>query len=195
MSLMIERGVASATEPPSDLRETSQERTSVPDLAVRLLALAAEDERLTHAACELPEATSRRRAMTEARSDHGRTLRAMVEKSGWPSCQAVGSDASLAALQVLLNARTVPLLDLCQPLIADAVARRSTPAVHLAYVDDLHAVLLGGQQTYGTQVDSARLRPFPIRDAQSVDERRGAVGLPPLATSLAQTLAVMKRSR
>ncbi|MGW4289581.1 DUF6624 domain-containing protein [Streptomyces sp. NPDC004673] len=144
-------------------------------------------------ACDLPGDEAPRRAVAAARTDHGRFLREVVGKPGWPSGRTVGAEASLAALVILLNARSVPLLTLCRPLLAEAVERKGAHAAHLAYVCDLHAVLVGAQQTYGTQVNPATMRPFPIKQAPSVDARRAAVGLPPLATSLAQTPDVAER--
>ncbi|AXG82952.1 hypothetical protein DVK44_27800 [Streptomyces paludis] len=168
---------------------------ALPDLPARLLALAGEDERLTRAACALPAAAARRRAVALCRADHGRVLRSVVEVSGWPTSSVVGENASIAALQILLHAQDPGLLLSCRPLIAEAVAEKSTPAIHLAYVDDACAVQQGRRQTYGTQIDPRLLRPYPVEDADTVDERRAAVGLPPLDTALNQVLGVMKRPR
>ncbi|MGW2695659.1 DUF6624 domain-containing protein [Streptomyces sp. NPDC001296] len=185
---------ADATLPSADLRATTQEQTQVPDLATRLITLATEDKRLTREASALPGEAAPRTAVLVARADHGRRLREVVRTAGWPTCEAVGDDASTAALLILLGTRSQFLLGLCRPLIAEAVTKESTPAIHLAYVDDLLAVLRGYQQTYGTQVDPVSLRPFPIKEPRSVDARRATVGLPPLAVSLERILTVEERS-
>ncbi len=167
----------------------------MPGLPERLLALAAEDERLTLAAVALPGATNRREAVAQCRADHGRVLSEAVRTTGWPSCSAVGENASIAALQILLHSEEVDLLLSCRPLIAEAVAHRTSPAIHLAHVDDACAVLQGRRQVYGTQIDHRVLRPYPIEDPDDVDERRRKVGLPPLAEVLDRYLDLLKQSR
>ncbi|MFG3199819.1 DUF6624 domain-containing protein [Streptomyces sp. NPDC048208] len=183
------------SQSPTPVVAPSGEQACVPGLAARLLVLAAEDRRLAREAAALPVDATPAKALVVARGDHGRWLREIVRTSGWPTFKAVGEDASTAAVTILLGARSRHLLGLCRPLIADAVVEESTPAIHLAYVDDLFAVLLERHQTYGTQVDPARLEPFPIHDAKSVDARRAVVGLAPLATVLAEMRAAMDRAR
>ena len=50
----------------------------------------------------------------------------------------------------------------------------------------------GREQTFGTQFDvdaNGQLSPAPIRDAANVDARRAALGLPPMAATIAEMRA------
>ncbi|BDH07140.1 DUF6624 domain-containing protein [Streptomyces seoulensis] len=182
------------SQSPTPVIAPSGEQACAPGLAERLLVVAAEDRRLAREAATLPADATPAKALFVARADHGRWLRDIVCRSGWPTSKAVGEEASTAAVTVLLGARSQHLLALCQPLIAEAVAKESTPAIHLAYVVDLLAVLRKQRQTYGTQVEPRSLEPFPIHDATSIDARRAAVGLPPLATTLTQLRTAVERA-
>ena len=168
---------------------------SVPDVAQRLIALAAEDERLTREALALPGAAHRREAVGQCRADHARLLRDFVEASGWPSCSAVGEEASIAALRILLHSSDLDFMLTCSGLIASAVKSNASPPIHLAYVEDACAVLQGRRQKYGTQIDHALLRPYPIQDPEGLGDRRSAVGLPPLREVIDHHLDLLRQAR
>ncbi|MGW2225637.1 DUF6624 domain-containing protein [Streptomyces formicae] len=155
-------------------------------LARRLLELRARDACLSHEAMALPESTSRLTALTKARAENGQALKAIVQQGGWPSREAVGDEASTAALQVLLHAEDRELQLTCRDLILASVQEGDSPAIHGAYIEDFCCVLEGRKQRYGTKFDPALLRPYPIEDPDDVDERRRAVGLPPLEDQLQQ---------
>ncbi|MFD4480381.1 DUF6624 domain-containing protein [Streptomyces sp. NPDC058471] len=155
-------------------------------LARRLLGLRARDARLSHEAVALPESTSRLTALAKARVENGQALKAIVQEGGWPSREAVGDEASTAALQLLLHAEDRQLQLACRDLILASVQEGDSPAIHGAYIEDFCCVLEGRKQWYGTKFDPTLLRPFPIEDPDGVDERRREVGLPPLEDQLRQ---------
>ncbi|MFD7016676.1 DUF6624 domain-containing protein [Streptomyces sp. NPDC059928] len=155
-------------------------------LAKRLLELRARDAHLSHEAMALPESTSRLTALAKARVENGQTLNFIVQDGGWPSPEAVGDEASTAALQILLHAADRELQLTCRDLILASVQEGDSPAIHGAYIEDFCCVLEGRKQRYGTTFDPTLLRPFPIEDPDGVDELRRAVGLPPLEDQLQQ---------
>nr|WP_231905708.1 DUF6624 domain-containing protein [Streptomyces davaonensis] len=143
-------------------RRADQER----ELMRRAQAEPTERRRQDIAAC--------RRANTEA-------LRAIVRNHGWPTTDQVGDPASTAALMILLHASDLDFQLICRDLIAEAVLEGRCSAVHLAYIADHCAVEQGQPQFYGTRVNPETLRPYPVRQPQTLDERRHDVGLRPLA--------------
>ncbi|MFI9548700.1 DUF6624 domain-containing protein [Streptomyces sp. NPDC052016] len=195
MSRTTESALAVRSTLRADLNAVPEDARTVPNLADRLITLAAEDERLTREALELPGAVYRREAAVRCRIDHGRVLREIVDASGWPSCSAVGEAASIAAVQILLHSGDLELMSSCQERIASAVEAKASPAIHLAYVEDACAVLQGRRQKYGTQIDPKLLRPYPIEDPERVGERRQEVGLPPLREVVEHHLGLLKQAQ
>jgi hypothetical protein len=69
-------------------------------------------------------------------------------------------------------------------LLQEAAARGEVPAAEVALLHDRICFFEGRPQRYGTQYDwteNGELAPWQIEDEAGVDERRRAVGLPPLA--------------
>jgi hypothetical protein len=72
-------------------------------------------------------------------------------------------------------------------LLEKAVAQGEAPAWQFAYLADRIRVLEGRPQVYGTSFDwdeRGEMSPCEIEDAEHVDARRRAAGLPPLAESV-----------
>ncbi|WAZ25109.1 hypothetical protein STRCI_006579 [Streptomyces cinnabarinus] len=123
----------------------------------------------------------RRRDIVECRHANTEALKAIVRTHGWPTTDQVGDPASTAALMILLHAPDLDFQLRCRDLIAEAVLEGRCSAVHLAYIADHCAVEQGQPQFYGTRVSPETLRPYPVRQPQTLDERRHDVGLGPLA--------------
>jgi hypothetical protein len=74
------------------------------------------------------------------------------------------------------------------PMLRAAVKNGQAKARHLALLEDRVALRQGKRQTYGSQVgwDMRTNRHFmlPLEDPDHVDQRRAAVGLPPLSEYL-----------
>ncbi|MBC2905271.1 hypothetical protein H4N64_27555 [Streptomyces sp. PSKA01] len=123
----------------------------------------------------------RRHDIAACRHANTEALKTIVRNHGWPTTDQVGDPASTAALMILLHASDLDFQLVCRDLIAEAVLEGRCSAVHLAYIADHCAVEQGQPQFYGTRVSPETLRPYPIRQPQTLDERRHDVGLKPLA--------------
>ncbi|MFG3259065.1 DUF6624 domain-containing protein [Streptomyces sp. NPDC048172] len=160
------------------MRPPAQSR---PDAVARdLLLRAEEDKRLSRIAIEKPSALHRQRLAT-CRRANAAALDHIVRNEGWPGRALVGEVASTAALMLLLHADDLAFQLRCRDLITAAVERGDCPRIHHAYIVDHCAVEQRIPQTYGTRVATKTALPYAIDDPESVDERRRAVGLPPLA--------------
>nr|BFD81145.1 hypothetical protein StreXyl84_05460 [Streptomyces sp. Xyl84] len=148
-------------------------------LAAELLRRADQDRRLTREAGAAPT-PERRHEVARCHRDNAAALEEIVRRHGWPTADTVGTRASTAALMILLHAPGLDLRLRCRDLIAQATADGRCPAVHFAYIADHCAVDLGEPQFYGTRIDPATLRPYPVRLPGSLDERRQDVGLGPM---------------
>ncbi|MFD9187497.1 DUF6624 domain-containing protein [Streptomyces phaeochromogenes] len=148
-------------------------------LAHELVRRADEDQRVTRAAHRSPTLVARRR-ITECRRGNAEALKTIVKRHAWPTADLVGAPASTAALMILLHAPDLDFQLACRDLIAQATADGRCPAPHHAYIADHCAVELGQPQFYGTRVDPATFRPYPVRQPRTLDERREDVGLCPL---------------
>ena len=128
---------------------------------------------------------------------NGDRLGEMVDAHGWPVATMVGEDGADAAWLVLHHAIGDPALQRrCLPLLEQAAAQGEIPAWHPATLLDGIRFYEGRPQVYGSMFDwdeSGRLAPWAIEDAEGVDERRAAVGLPPLADQVASAQAAAER--
>lgn len=130
----------------------------------------------------------------EAVHDENAALLARVfDAIGWPGRHALGEDAARAAFLILQHAIGHPGLQRRGlALMLDAIPKGQANALDAAYLSDRIAVLEGGAQTFGTQFDwdvLGQLSPAPVRDPETLDERRASVGLPPIAESIAEMRA------
>ena len=111
-------------------------------------------------------------------------LRAIIATHGWPAERLVGVDGAKAAHRIAQHAINHPdFMRECRRLLDEASAKGEVPRWQFAYIDDRVRVFEGSQQRYGTQWRGRPngLEPYPIEDAEHVDERRAALGLPSLA--------------
>ena len=148
-------------------------------LARELVRRADEERRAMREAHRAPTQVARRR-IAECREDNAEALKTIVRRHAWPTADVVGAPASTAALMILLHAPDLDFQLACRDLIAQATADGRCPPPHHAYIADHCAVELGQPQFYGTRVDPATFRPYPVRQPQTLDERRQDVGLCPL---------------
>ncbi len=112
-------------------------------------------------------------------------LTEIIEQQGWPGRSLAGEDGLWAAWFVLQHAIAHP--DLQRRgllLLQEAAGWGEVPAAEVALLHDRICFFEGRPQRYGTQYDwteGGELAPWQIEDEAGVDERRRAVGLPPLA--------------
>ena len=115
---------------------------------------------------------------------HARRLAQILAEHGWPGEPQVGTEGAQSAWLIVQHAIAQPELQRRALDVLGAAARLGeVPAWQAAMLEDRMRTLEGRQQRYGTQCDwdeSGQLSPLPIEDRPGVDERRRAVGLPPL---------------
>lgn len=115
-------------------------------------------------------------------------LEAIIARYGWPGTSLVGKQGALAAFLILQHAELAPQKKYL-PLVRAAVAQGELAVQHLALLEDRVRVREGQMQLYGTQLHSdaqGQFLLYPIEDEAHVDQRRAAMGLPPLAEYLKQ---------
>ena len=177
-------------------------RGAVKDSSLRLelLALAQKDQEIRHERTKYGTTESAKslsksqqkahRLLTEKmmRIDAANTKRLtqIVEKHGWPTFALVGKDGAAAAWLLVQHADASPkfqrrCLDLMSKLPPEQVSQSN-----VAYLTDRVLLAEGKKQVYGTQMmeEGDAYKPRPLEDAEGVDKRRAAVGLPPLAEYL-----------
>jgi hypothetical protein len=158
------------------------------DLRAELLALIAEDA-ATRERLAADGALFRGYAaeMEAVHRTNAARLRAIVaELEGWPGRSIVGDDGASAAWLIAQHAIGEPdTMRAMLPLLEAAVAGGEADASELACLVDRVRLLEGRPQLYGTQTDwdpTGRwmVPAGSIEDPDRVDERRQAVGLPPI---------------
>lgn len=113
----------------------------------------------------------------------------VLAEVGWPGLRAVGADGADAAWLLAEHAdRHNEARASWLPLLADAVQAGDADPRHLATLTDRAGVVDDRPQTYGTivELDEAGGPVFdvPVADPAGLDERRGLIGLVPLAADL-----------
>ena len=114
---------------------------------------------------------------------HTSRMKAIVAKHGWPDRSLVGDDGSHAAWLLVQHADSAFMAQ-CLPLMERAVAAGQAFGKDYVYLLDRVRMQQGKPQIYGTQFTFAadgQLVLHPIENAEHVDERRRAIGLPPMA--------------
>ena len=129
--------------------------------------------------------------MAAVHAEHNRRMRAIVAAVGWPGRSLVGDDGCRAAGFIVQHAILDPELQQgCVALLETAVAADEAWPFMLALLADRVLMEQGRPQLYGTQLvggaTPGSLEPWPIEDPAAVEERRQAMGLPPLAEHLAR---------
>jgi hypothetical protein len=155
-----------------------------PELRAELLAMMDEDQAEQLGEVQTNNYTARTERLTE-----------IMAEFGWPTFDLVGDDGSTAAWVMAQHADLDPevqatALELLRVAVADGQA---SPG-NLAYLEDRVAVAAGIDQRYGTQMgcseDGTPLLATPIAEETSVEERRAAAGLGPLADYIEEMTAV-----
>jgi hypothetical protein len=161
------------------------------DVRRRLLAMAAEDRRVTAelaATGELFRGYAPRMEALHRRN--ARDLLALVGAYGWPGRGVAGEDGMHAAWLILQHAVGEPAVQRgCLPILREAAARGEATLAQVAYLEDRIAFFERRPQRYGTQFDwdeRGMMSPWTLEDPANVDALRASVGLPPLADRIAE---------
>ncbi|QEM12346.1 DUF6624 domain-containing protein [Mucilaginibacter rubeus] len=108
---------------------------------------------------------------------------AILDKYGWLGPDKVGNIANLALFAVIVHA-DLPTMEKYFPLLKDAADKNAASKGNLALLQDKIESARYHYQTYGTQLDkdekTNKFSFVPIKDKEHVNERRAAVGLPPI---------------
>jgi hypothetical protein len=110
-------------------------------------------------------------------------LKAVVERRGWPGRSMVGAEASEGAFLIVQHAvQDSAFQARALALMQAGVDRGEVSGSDVAMLADRVAVHRGQPQRYGTQAKlvDGRLVLDPIADSAHVDQRRAALGMPPL---------------
>jgi len=122
--------------------------------------------------------------MAAVHDSNAARLRVIIGKHGWPTERLVGIDGAKAAHRIAQHSINHPeFMRGCRELLEEASAKGEVPRWQFAYIDDRIRVYEGLPQRYGTQWRGGPygLEPYSIENPSQVDERRAALGLPPLA--------------
>jgi hypothetical protein len=173
---------------------------SNPELARELLLMEQRDISARRALTKFPAAVGQEvsddhldaiKRVESVDKRHTDRLEEIIDEHGWPGRSLVGEDAASAAWLIVQHTADRKFqkraLKLMQEAGADEVDQSD-----LAYLIDRDRVFDERKQVYGTQfhcVDGAH-QPYPIADAEDVDERRRKVGLHPLAEERKRELEV-----
>jgi Sulfotransferase family len=129
--------------------------------------------------------------LMEMDSDNTAWLMAIVEQVGWPGHSLVGDDGAQAAWLLAQHSDLNPAFQRrCLELLRHAVERGEASPADLAHLTDRVLLACGEPQLYGTQVTvrEGQYVPAQLRDPETVDARRAAVGLDPIAAHLGRAL-------
>ncbi len=114
----------------------------------------------------------------------------IMESVGWPGTDLVGREGAEAAWIVLQHAIGEPdLLRQALPLLQAAAREGRASPRHAAMLEDRIRFFEGRRQRYGTQFDwdaEGSLSPGDVEDPERLEDRRLAIGLPPLAEQMEQ---------
>jgi ribosomal protein S27E len=122
--------------------------------------------------------------MREVDAENLPWLKAVVAERGWPGSSLVGVDGAHAMWLMVQHAiKDLAFMRQCLDLLTAAVEAGEASVTDQAFLTDRVLLHEGGQQVYGTQM--TRRIADNLRDPDTVDERRAAVGMGPLAERLA----------
>lgn len=130
-----------------------------------------------------PELVPAAEAMAKVDAANLPKITALLDERGWIGPELVGAEASGAIFLVIQHA-DLPVQKKYLPMMRAAVADGKLRPASLALLEDRIATREGRPQLYGSQLRGdagGRMRVMPIADPEHVDERRAALGLPPMA--------------
>ena len=125
-------------------------------------------------------------------------LKQIVAEHGWPGRSLVGQEGADAAYLIAQHAIHDPEFQAeALRLMEEAYRAGEMDGSQVAYLTDRVAVQAGRPQRYGSQfkIRDGVIVIDPIEDSATVDERRAAVGLPPLAEYVRQADSIFAPRR
>jgi hypothetical protein len=161
-------------------------------LRQELLAMRAEDMRVRQELLESGELGKGYVPRMEAvhRRNTSR-LREIIAEHGWPDTELAGDDGTLAAWFIAQHAIGEPEFQRhALALVQEKVKQSKVPAAQEAFLSDRIALYEGRPQRYGTQslpCPDGLHRRWKTEDPEHLNDRRAAMGLPPVPDDPAET--------
>jgi hypothetical protein len=137
-----------------------------------------------------PKVAAEYRALAEKVQSEDRKnllwLKGVVAKHGWPGKSLVGPRGARDAWLLVQHADSDRAFQQACLTKMEALPKGEVEPRDVAYLTDRVLIGTGKKQKYGTQASfkEGKVVVSPIEDEEHVDERRKAVGLPPLAEYL-----------
>jgi hypothetical protein len=131
------------------------------------------------------------RRLMEVDDDNAAWLSSVIDKVGWPRRSLVGEEGSHAAWLLAQHSDRYPdVQGRCLKLLEQAVVAGEASAGDLAHLTDRVLLASGSLQCYGTQITAREGKYIPcrLRDPETVNARRAAVGLEPIEAHLVRAL-------
>ncbi len=126
--------------------------------------------------------------MRAVHNENAKLLAEIVDAGGWPDKFQAGEDGATAAFLIVQHAIGLPnFMRACLELMEEAAAQGGVPRWQLALLTDRIRMLEGRPQVYGTQFDwtvEGEMQPLPIEEPETVDMRRTAAELVPMAQAV-----------
>lgn len=158
------------------------------DVRLEFMKLDPSHKPLTPADYVKPEVRTVLEKMMRIDQENLSWLKAVVKEKGWPGKSMVGRDGAEGAFLIAQHAANdLDFMAECHKLIVEAHQAGNAEGQWVALITDRLLVLKDKKkQRYGTQLTSrdGKRVPLPIEDEAKVDERRKALGMPPLAEYL-----------
>lgn len=127
--------------------------------------------------------------MERVHLENAEQLQRIVDEHGWPGTALVGDDGAQAAWIIAQHAISNPNFQRrCLTHLERAALDDEVPPTYVAFLADRIAYNERKPQQYGTVFDwdeDDEISPWTIAEPDGVDERRAAVGLPPLDQAVA----------
>ena len=129
--------------------------------------------------------------MEEVHRRNAARLKQIIAQHGWPDRDLVGADGTLAAWFIAQHAIGEPDFQRqVLRLVQEKVKQGKVPAAQEAYLWDRIAMYEGRPQRYGTQslpCADGQYRRWKTEDHGHLNERREAMGMPPVGDEPAET--------
>ena len=187
LCLLIVLALGCADEPPaSDDVPADSLAVELPDLRDELRAMYESDQAVRAPIMEAgmdfanvpPEALAKMRAVD---STNRVRLREIIAEHGWPTAAMVGPEG-LEATFYIIQHNGLDFQQEALPYVRQWYEAGAIPGQEVALMTDRVLLGEGEGQRYGTQFDVSDgvITVHPIADSARVDERRAALGLPPM---------------